>query len=77
MDGRGEIAIIFPKMKSSKMLSGTLRNKNNDMEYELKDVFTVREPGHFNDQWHIPISKEMMNAIEAKHKYDIVYELKI
>lgn len=74
-DGRGETAIIFPKLRSSIVVSGMLRNKNNEMEYELKDVFTVRESGHFNDQWHIPITREMMQAIGARHKYDLEYEI--
>ena len=74
-DRTGEIAIIFPKMKSQQMISGKVTNKNNEMVYELKDVFPVRNPGHFNDYWHIPISHSIMESIGAKHKYDLVCEI--
>jgi hypothetical protein len=76
-DGRGETAIIFPKMKSSKVISATLRNKNGDQEYEMKDVFTIIEPGHFNDQWHLPVTRDMMESLGARHKYDIDYDIMI
>ncbi len=75
-DARGEVAIIFPKIKSSKTLSGKIINKNNDLEYEFEDVFVVRESGHFNDQWYIPISREIMDSIGAKHKYDLRCEFR-
>jgi len=75
-DGRGEIAIIFPKMKSPQMLTFLISNKNNELEYEMKDVFPSMEPGHFNDYWHIPITKRIMEVLDAKHKFDLVYEQK-
>ena len=74
-DRSGEIAIIFPKMRSPQVVSGTVKNKNNDMEYELKDDFPIMNPGHFNDYWHIPITKKIMDSIGAKHKFDLVCEI--
>ena len=74
-DGRGEIAIIFPKLKSPKMFTILVKNKNNELEYEMRDSFPTIEPGHFNNYWHIPITKKIMEELDAKHKYDLEYEL--
>ena len=74
-DGHGEIAIIFPDLKSNRAISGIIINKNNDMKYELNNVFLIRESGVFNDYWHIQITRTMMDSIEAKHKFDLEYEI--